>query len=655
MIRNILIILLAVICLDAMAYGPWIFGGNNTSIQVPFTQKAVIGTDNTSSSAMLTIAGQQGVTAPIANTNLHVSGANGNVNYVSLDSYGGNSVLLLRSSRGTQSSPTASISSADLGSLQFFGYGSTGYSASPRAEINARPTETWTDSAQGTSLRFQTTATGEITRAVRMFIDGAGALSIGNGATAANASSILDVVSTTKGFLPPRQTTVQKTAIASPATGLEVYDTTLGRKEVYNGSSWDAASVNIGHPSLRPSLILDFANSRTLDPRITFVRATNATRVNERGLIETVASGVPRFDHDPITGESLGLLIEEARTNVALRSEEFDNASWSRTNIAAPTANSTVSPDGQTTAETLTDTNDGVTNTTHAIFQSTNYSYTSGTSYTYSIFAKQGTVGGIQLIFGSLAFTSNIGARFNLVNGTVAASDTGVAAAIKAYPNDWYRVSITATATTTTAASSPQIRIATTTSAFYPGTGTGTIFVWGVQHEVGSFPTSYIPTVASSVTRNADQASMTGTNFSSWYRNDEGTIVLNTRLNGWLATPTPFNISDGTSSERIITQIGSGVFQPVVTDGGSTQWLGTLSAVSANTSYSVSMAYKLNDFAASMNGGAVIVDGAGTLPTVDRIHFYATGGGTVVGSAYVRQFYFYPKRLTNAELQAVTR
>ena len=68
-------------------------------------------------------------------------------------------------------------------------------------------------------------------------------------------------------------------------------------------------------PTVRPTLNLDFANTKTLDPRVTFTRASTGTFVGSNGLIQTAASNIPRFDHNPTTGESLGLLVEEARTN----------------------------------------------------------------------------------------------------------------------------------------------------------------------------------------------------------------------------------------------------------------------------------------------------------------------------------------------------
>jgi hypothetical protein len=74
------------------------------------------------------------------------------------------------------------------------------------------------------------------------------------------------------------------------------------------------SSVN-NFPSVRPTLDLDFANSKTLDPRIEFTRASGGSYVGADGLIKYAGVNEARFDHDPVTGESLGLLVEEARTN----------------------------------------------------------------------------------------------------------------------------------------------------------------------------------------------------------------------------------------------------------------------------------------------------------------------------------------------------
>lgn len=237
MLKNILIILFAMIGLDAMAYGPWIFGNNNISVQVPFTQKASIGTDQASTIPMLTIARQRGVATPVAGTTLHISGLDSTVNGLQIDAYGSSPTIVLRQSNGSQASPTASTTSNSLGSLGFRGYGSTTYSGT-RAQILSFPTETWTDSAQGADLRILTSLTGAATASTRLYIDGTGSIAIGQGSTAAEITALMELDSTTKGFLTPRMNTTQKNAISSPATGLEVFDTTTSKKNIYTGSAW---------------------------------------------------------------------------------------------------------------------------------------------------------------------------------------------------------------------------------------------------------------------------------------------------------------------------------------------------------------------------------------------------------------------------------
>jgi hypothetical protein len=73
------------------------------------------------------------------------------------------------------------------------------------------------------------------------------------------------------------------------------------------------------YPSSDPTLDLNFAGARALDPRVTFTRSSVATRVGPDGLLQTVAPNVARFDHSPTTRESLGLLVEEQRTNLLLQ------------------------------------------------------------------------------------------------------------------------------------------------------------------------------------------------------------------------------------------------------------------------------------------------------------------------------------------------
>ena len=111
------------------------------------------------------------------------------------------------------------------------------------------------------------------------------------------------------------------------------------------------------YPNVRPTLDLAFAATKALDPRITFTRASTGTYVGSNGTLRTAGINEARFDHSPLTLESLGLLVEEARTNLLLRSEEFDNASWTKTRSSV-TANAITAPDRTLTGDKLIDSTD---------------------------------------------------------------------------------------------------------------------------------------------------------------------------------------------------------------------------------------------------------------------------------------------------------
>ena len=107
-------------------------------------------------------------------------------------------------------------------------------------------------------------------------------------------------------------------------------------------------SIKSLYPDIRPSLNLNFANSRALDGRITFIRNCTATYVGANGLIQTAQRNAPRFDHDPITHESLGLLIEESRTNSQTNSQP-QSGSFSG-GSATVTYDTAIAPNGETEA-----------------------------------------------------------------------------------------------------------------------------------------------------------------------------------------------------------------------------------------------------------------------------------------------------------------
>ena len=191
----------------------------------------------------------------------------------------------------------------------------------------------------------------------------------------------------------------------------------------------------------------------------------------------------------------------------------------------------------------------------------------------------------------------------------------------------------------------------------YTGDGYSGIFIWGAQLEAGDFATSYIPTTSATVTRTADAASMTGTNFSSWFNSGEGTLYaeLNTKA---VDTNSGFMISNGTSNNRIFVGPVSSGGQLFVINGGATQAQVDAGTPVVDQWSKTAGAYKVDDFAVSFNASAVATDTSGTVPAVNQMHIIAgAAGGAAAGNAstgYARKLAYYPSRLTNTQLQALT-
>ena len=232
----------------------------------------------------------------------------------------------------------------------------------------------------------------------------------------------------------------------------------------------------------------------------TFTRADNtATTVNSAGLIVPVNANIARSYYDPTTLTYRGYLAEGARTNLLLRSEEFDNASWTKTDTTI-TANSIAAPDGATTADLFTEGTAGTAQVAQA------QTATADVSYAVSRFVKYSATQWMRMIVGNGANTFQ--AWFDIQNGVVGTSSTAgtgtvTSATIVAYPNGWYRIILVGTV------GSGATSISTSTlSASANAAGrlnSATRYEWGAQFENNvTFASSYIPTTTASVTRNAD-------------------------------------------------------------------------------------------------------------------------------------------------------
>ena len=232
---------------------------------------------------------------------------------------------------------------------------------------------------------------------------------------------------------------------------------------------------------------------------ITFTRASGGGRFNSSGVYEWVGNDVPRFDYDPVTLQPLGILIEEQRTNLLLRSSGFDNAAWGKVDATVVQDNSTA-PDGVFAPYKLIE---SATNAEHRVHQTRNLG---AVHVAGSIFVKAGGRTAVRLLLSDLS-VGIAAVVIDLPTLTVTSTNAGsswsnVKGGIEVFGGGWLRCSISGLASV---GATKQFQVSTVSgSVAYQGDGTSGIYIWGAQLEAGAFHTSYIPTVASQVTRTAD-------------------------------------------------------------------------------------------------------------------------------------------------------
>lgn len=233
----------------------------------------------------------------------------------------------------------------------------------------------------------------------------------------------------------------------------------------------------------------------TADGDFTVSADADATRVNKDGLIESTSANQARLNYNFIDGvvqPDPHLLLEPTRVNFIQYSELFSNSYWTKENVTVGTG--VLSPDGGSNAQNLIE---DTTTGRHRVRAS--LSVSSGTTYSLSVWAKSSNR---NLVINADVLI-NARSGFDLTNGTVQNTTSGTAT-IKEFPNGWYLCTVKGTATTTqTTVSYLQMQTGTT-DANYTGDGTSTLSLFGAQLEAGSYPSSYIPTEGSAVTRTAD-------------------------------------------------------------------------------------------------------------------------------------------------------
>ena len=384
-----------------------------------------------------------------------------------------------------------------------------------------------------------------------------------------------------------------------------------------------------------------------------YTPTTTAPITNYIPVLMTAPAGVARFDCDPITGKSLGLLIEESRTNLFTYSSAVGGTNWtlSQANIAL---NMAIAPDGTQTASKLYD---NTATSYHSVNTSSITGVVSGASYTISCYVKAAEFSLMYVAVLGTAFPLNPNASYNLASGVVASSSNGTAS-ITSIGNNWYRVILTCTATANGAIS---LAFGTLFSN-HLGDGYSGIYIWGAQLEAGSFATSYTATLASTVTRAADNASMTGTNFSSWYNQAQGSFYCDGDFNETNPSNNTVFMEGGASNGDFtigtIAANSSSTMRFIVrnTNTNPTGSITITYTFIVNASIKGAFIYNgLSGLTCALNGITYAGNSAvGATSIPDRIYIGSRGGGSLFLNGHIRKLSYYPVALSSASLVALT-
>ena len=377
-----------------------------------------------------------------------------------------------------------------------------------------------------------------------------------------------------------------------------------------------------------------------------YTATTTQAVTNYIPVLLSAGGNQPRFDHDPTTGESLGLLIEEQRTNLLTYSAQFDNAAWVK-NVATVTANTMVSPDGTLNADILLP--DSSSSDVHQFEQFFTFS---AIAYTASIYVKP--YGYSYCMFG-VGGTTGKGKYFDLVNGTVGAdwSNAGAAGTITSVGNGWFKITIAFTAIAGSGGLILRVFNSNSFSSF-SGNGISGLLAWGAQLEAASFASSYIATTSASATRTADTPIITGNNLTSWYSNNIGTIYASLSVPSSLnvfsnSAATLFSLGSGRVTSRIInTGYAVAILDQV--GGGIT----TANSVNLNSENKTATSFSQGNYSICLNNGTVVSTTSATIvqpATQLLIGFDAYDNRP---NTPIRKIAYYPSVLTNAQLQALT-
>ena len=433
-------------------------------------------------------------------------------------------------------------------------------------------------------------------------------------------------------------------------------------------------SATQDYPTIKPTLNFNFAATKKLDPRITYLRVGPASFVNESGKLVIVGHNTPRFNHNPTTRECEGLLIEGQRSNRIIYSADYTQSTLYTFSSyeGVFSENFGTAPDGSLTDAFLGEGNTG-RHTLYIKVQAVGGGLSDNTKYAMSIFVKRVSNHSndryckLETASYSTWTHSGSSAVFDLSNGTeVTSPGSNITSGIETYPNGWFRIHFETT--TGTVATNTGFYLNICDSAGSTGSATLTssqgLLVYGTQMEAGSFPTSYIHTNGSVEIRGHDKVTIDGEDFTDFYNQLESTVVCEFDSSNWITYNNNeyeriWSINNGSESDvfEIFKQNSlNNSIRYRVRDGAANVLGAANISYGTNTKPKMAFAVKLNDAAVAVDGTiAGTFDSTIPMPTPDRLvlgNDDQSDNNSLHG--HIRKFMYYPVKLPDSQVVTLT-
>ncbi|UUE94488.1 phage head spike fiber domain-containing protein [Comamonas thiooxydans] len=419
-------------------------------------------------------------------------------------------------------------------------------------------------------------------------------------------------------------------------------------------------SVIADLPDLRPSLLLDFANSRRLYPLIQHSRASTATCYGPDGLLRRVPANVPRIDYDPESGECLGLLIEESESNLLLQSEDFTQAAWVK-NRATIAAKSTLGPDGVSMADAIVSNEELAVE--HYVAQANVVpSFAAGDKFCLSAFVKAGAKTKFALRFRrTLNPAVYITGFFDLVTGATNVTGASGGATLtltrKALPNGWHWCGIEYVAGAADGADSMSVYAYPAeqmNGAQYDGTGQADIYLFGMQCTKRQYPSSYIPTTTAAATRAADAAYITAASLG--FTGSRGALVVESRFSQRYRASAPIFAGPATTLQSANCVVAYGSSANGSELGLASAYIKKDDVTHLGAMFGAAPRAVWNKHGIAMNSGAFMAAFNGTVSAASQGELPAISylGLGYQFTGHIRRIAYYGAALTAAELGRLT-